>query len=325
MQSAATQNIKLGFTATFFKAVAVMALPILELVALRHYFHDVLQLRIGFPGFTDYELFLPAPLGFLAFFVSLETAQITQLRFQKLWFGIHSIVFSLFILATQSGISFEFWSLGLILTTLTAFLIFWNPKEIVKNPNFWAIGPSCLMVFSVVLYMKYGSQVWHFAIHHFEGLLKGLLAVTGNEIIKVSVVREQLHIYHPLVRLRLGQGCGGFDGILFFLAAFSIFAPLNWRCFSWKSWLGFAFLGAGLFLLLNILRILILFSVGVWGSLLMGQEAGISLMIGFFHVHLGYLLYAAGMCLYFKTLSEIAQKRKLPIKKEVVAATLPIS
>lgn len=314
MITTTTPNQRLCFSVVLLKAIAVMALPVLELILLRFYFHDFLNLRIGFPGFTDYELLLPAPMGFFAFFIALETAQSAKLHFTKLWFGIHCIVISVFVLATQSGVSYGIWIMGLVATILSAFLVFWNPKQILANPNFWAIGPSCVMVFSLVLYMKYGSKLWQLAIHQMEWILREFLSFTGNEVVQVSVTKKELHLYHPLVKLRLGQGCGGFDGIFFFLSALSIFAPLNWRLFRAKTWLLIGFLGTIFFMVLNVLRILVLFSLGIAGSLILGQEKGISLMISIFHAHLGYLLYATGMALFFFTLIRLAEKNREGVK-----------
>lgn len=300
-----------------FKSLILMALPILELVGLRYCLHHILGLRIGFPGFTDFELILPAPLGFFAFVLALEKAKKLDLKLQPLALVVNLVALSAFIGVNLIQGPTALWLTLLLITIISAFSVWVRPQDIYKNPNIWALGPSLLMVFSLVLYMKYGESLWLSTVSYLEGLLKTVLAGLGNDLIEVSSYRQRMRIHHPVVTIYLGQGCGGFDGILFFLAAFSIFAPLNWELFRARNWFLACFSGVILFIGLNAIRILSLFSLGVVAGRWWGREAALKVIMGVFHTHLGYLLYAFGIVLFFRTLVMVSERRKTPQEKAI--------
>ncbi|NBX76859.1 MAG: hypothetical protein EBQ92_09915 [Proteobacteria bacterium] len=292
------------------KALIMMALPVIELVGLRLYFHQVLGLKLGFPGFTDFELILPAPLGFFALLLALEKAKKLDLKFQPLALILNLISVSCFVAVTLSqGLSI-LWLALLLTTIVSAFCVCIRPKDVYQNPNVWALGPSLIMVFSLVLYMKYGESLWLSTVSYLEGLIKGVLALMGNDLVEVSAFRNRMRIHHPVITVYLGQGCGGFDGLLFFLAAFSIFAPLNWELFKPLTWFKNCVLGLFFFLILNAIRIVSLFSLGVIAGQWWGRDFALKVIMGVFHTHMGYLLYAFGIGLFFNTLIVASQRRK---------------
>jgi len=297
------------WTGSFFKSLIMMAIPLIELVCLRLYFHHGLGLRFGFPGFTDFELLLPAPLGFFAFVLALEKAKRLNLKFQPIALLINSVAILGFVaVSLEQGLSL-LWLALLLTTILSAFCVWIRPKDIYQNPNVWALGPSLLMVFSLVLYMKYGEALWISAVSYLEGLVKSVLAIMGNDLIEVSAFKNRMRIHHPVVTVYLGQGCGGFDGLLFFLAAFSIFAPLNWELFKPWTWFKNCVLGLLFFLFLNAIRIVSLFSVGVIAGQWWGRDFALKVIMGVFHAHLGYLLYAFGIGTFFNALVAVSQRR----------------
>lgn len=298
------------WSGTLFKTLILLAAPITELVGLRYLLHSVLGLRFGFPGFTDYELILPAPLGFFAFMLALEKAKKLDLKFQPTAFGLNLLAVSAFIWVSANQEMSFLWVALLVALIATAFGIWVRPKDIYKNPNVWAICPSLIMVFSLVFYMKYGESIWRTTIYYVEGLIKLILGIMGNDLIEVSAYRSRMRIHHPVITVYLGQGCGGFDGLLFFLAGFSIFAPLNWGLFKLGAWVKNCFLGLLFFLILNAIRIVSLFSLGVIAGQWWGREAALKVIMGVFHTHLGYLLYALGMFIFCHTLVAVVEKRK---------------
>jgi hypothetical protein len=295
---------------TLFKSLILMALPIIELVGLRLYFHHFLGLRFGFPGFTDFELILPAPLGFFAFVLALEKAKKLDLKFQPLALVLNLLVVAGFVGVTLGQGLTMLWAMLLLATIVSAFCVWIRPKDIYKNPNVWALGPSLIMVFSLVLYMKYGEALWISMVSYLEGLIKGILAIMGNDLIEVSAFKNRMRIHHPVITVYLGQGCGGFDGLLFFLAVFCIFAPLNWELFKPLTWLKNCVLGLLFFLILNAIRIVSLFSLGVISGQWWGRDFALKVILGIFHAHLGYLLYAFGIGIFFNTLVVVSERRK---------------
>jgi exosortase/archaeosortase family protein len=311
------------------KTILFLLLPVAELVCLRLYLHQGLGLRIGFPGFTDYELIFPAPLGFLAFVMALEQAEKIKIEFQSRILAIHSVLLLAFILVNQfyeSGFSsfgglwsVAWWTL-LISLVLSAFFVWTSPKRILTNPHFWSIGPSLLMVFSLVLYMKFGAPLWEVAVKKLEWAFRTVLHFSGNEIIKVSAMRKYLRLHHPLQTVFVGQGCGGFDGILFFCSAFSIFAPLNWALLKKRTWFFALLTGVGFFTVLNLLRVLSIFTLAILANQLLGKEMGRSLVLGMFHTHAGYLIYAFGVILFFSTIKAIAATQRKDKRKKITSS-----
>lgn len=303
------------------KAVWLMLLPVAELFFLRHCLHSLMGLRIGFPGFTDYELFLPAPLGFFAFIWALEEGQPLRMRFSKGLLLMNLLVMGMFLglnhyseilLLSWGGNYWAAW-LGLLTAIIgSGFGVWLAPKQVFSNPHKWALIPSLVMVFSLVGYMKYGSEIWSEAVIGLQKVSQWVLALVGNDTIVLSSNARVMRIHHPILTVYLGQGCGGFDGFLFFLAAFTIFAPIRWAMLSLRSWIFFGAGGLVLFAFLNGLRVVTLFSLAVIAGQTWGQETGFRVVLGIFHTHLGYLLYAGGLYAYFNGIIWIAELKKKP-------------
>jgi len=292
-----------------------MLLPVIELGFLRYYLHSVLELRIGFPGFTDYELLLPAPLGFFAFIWALEEGNSLKLRFSTP-FLLANILFtgaflalnhySVDLLISLGRAYWWAWTSLLLLTAGSGFGVLLSPKQLFSNPHKWALIPSLVMVFSLVAYMKYGAALWSVAVVWLHKAASSVLALVGNDVISLQYNSRVMRIHHPILTVYLGQGCGGFDGYLFFLSAFMIFAPIRWAMLKRRSWILFGVLGVMLFAFLNGVRVVALFSLAVIAGQQWGREAAYQVVMGVFHTHLGYLLYATGIYAYFQTINWVA-------------------
>lgn len=308
------------------KALILMALPVLELVGLRLYLHQILELRFGFPGFTDYELFLPAPLGFIAFILALDRGSKIFLGVEWKNIKVHFVILSAFIFLSQiqsihhvfSESVFQIAWLGLLAATvISAFCVWINPREITKNPNFWSIGPSLLMVFSCVLYMKFGKYIWEEMVKVLGASTNAVLAMTGNEVVTTVVTPTTLIVKHPLTGIHVGHGCGGFDSLLFFFSAFSVFAPMNWEMMKARNWFLSLIVGCFFFLGLNAVRLIGMFAVGVVATSLYGKEFGNNVILGIFHVHAGYIIYTLGVIVYLQALTALSSRR--PITNSLIA------
>jgi hypothetical protein len=69
-------------------------------------------------------------------------------------------------------------------------------------------------------------------------------------------------------------------------------------------------LGLLFFLILNAIRIVSLFSLGVIAGQWWGRDFALKVILGVFHAHLGYLLYAFGIGIFFNTLVVVSERRK---------------
>lgn len=300
---------------TLGKSIVWMSFPILELVLLRWFQHAFLKLKLGFPGFTDYELLLPAPLTGIAFTLALEQA--APLKFTWSWrrAGLHGFCLVAFLWITIFYPSLEpklgpqlltVWWSGLFLVVLSAFGLFVSLGSVLKNPNRWAIIPCGLMVFSLVLNLKFGGGLWTYLLSPLEEMVKHFLMWAGlDQILVMALKKKFLWVQHPQLAILIGQGCSGLDGILFYISAFVLFSCLNWSRFSAQGWmLSFAY-GVLFFVLLNVLRIIFLFVAGIFCVRYLGLERGLSWVSGIFHVHAGYLIYGFGLAIYFQSLMAI--------------------
>lgn len=302
------------------KVFLILSIPIFELLFLRLFLHIGLGLRLGFPGFTDYELLFPAPLGFLAFIMALEQEERISLSFQPLYallnlcfvalFLALNFLISLYDFPMSASFYVSWWSL-LILVVASGFFIYLDPQAIFKNPGFWTIIPSLVMVFAVVIYFKWGGNLWGEGIKNLGWLLKSSLGLFGADSIGVHWGRRFIQLRHPILVVHVGQGCAGFDGVLFFLAAFSIFSTLKRKILSAHNWVLACILGIFWFIALNVFRIIFLFSLGIVSMKIWGSSLGHSLVMGYFHTHSGYILYAFGLYTYFSGLIFLSNDFKL--------------
>ena len=311
-----------------FKAFKLLSFPLLELVFLRLFLKHVLSLRLGFPGFTDYELFLPAPLGFFAFFLALEKGgSPLSFLFSRKKLLLH-VCFLILFLGLSAFLKISFSTTGVVawwgllgLVILSAFLLFIDTKALLKNQAFWSLLPSLLMVFSLVIFLKWGGALFENTIFIWAKFLKAVFSFLGIDTVKVYAFSKLVQINHPQWAVHIGRGCSGFDGILFFVGAFGIFCPLFYHHFKASTWGLFLGLGVFLFSFLNFLRIVFLFSLGLFFMQFFPKEDAIKLTLTLFHAHLGYLLYAMGAFSYFKLIlafSSFAARPPLPQSKNQV-------
>ncbi len=108
------------------------------------------------------------------------------------------------------------------------------------------------------------------------------------------------HLDHPLFHVTIAPVCSGVEGLYFFIFIFGIIGMLHWKNYSRKALLLLFFIGNGMMLTLNILRITLFFRLAVWltekwGS---GSKSG-ELFKWAFHAHIGWILYFLGLGLFF--------------------------
>lgn len=104
------------------------------------------------------------------------------------------------------------------------------------------------------------------------------------------------------------KGCWGIDGFFSFTVIFLLLSALCRRGLSLARWIPGYFFGIFFMFALNVLRVLLLISIGAWAQRALGPTAAQRLLRSFVHPHLAWLLYIPGMLLYFQWYLRIALK-----------------
>jgi exosortase/archaeosortase family protein len=288
-------------------AAGLLVLPLVELIFFRFYLHSFLGLRIGFPGMTDYDFFLPGPTGFFLLMHCLHQGKQVTLRFDKKIFLIHICFLFGFLtfnhfLKMQGGFASGFFAIywtGLFFGMVgSAFCLFVQPSYYLLNPNRWAFLPTLLLVFSFPIYLRLFRFAWQassFAIYY------GIQVFSGLFSLGFSVHHTASHyivLEHPALKARIGQGCAGLDGMFLFTFTFILLATVNFKKFSGKQWIFVYCLGMVGMYFINLLRILLLFTIGVALVQWLGSRWGIDVFKTIAHAHLGWLLYLFSIATY---------------------------
>ena len=277
-----------------------------ELISLRVFLHQVLKLHLGFPGFTDYELLLPAPLGLIAFLWSAEKERALSFHFSIKKWALHFLILGLFLSVSWglTGSSVEalqiIWWLILMALIVSGLTLSIEIKTLLKSRALYALVPALIMVFSLVIYFRWGGRIFENTMGIWAKLFEGLSWVLGLSSVEVYPFSKTIQIYHPKWAIHIGRGCAGFDSLIFFMGAFGVFAPLYWKKFKPAQWGFFFLLGLGFFSFLNFFRILFLFLTGILMMEWLPPQKAIQITLTLFHVHLGYLLYGLGLFSYFQ-------------------------
>ncbi|NDG27482.1 MAG: hypothetical protein EB120_09945, partial [Proteobacteria bacterium] len=74
---------------TLRKLFPLYSLIAFELVSLRVLFHHFLNIQIGWPGTTDFDLAMPFTVAFFAFFHALTHTPTFKIHFEKKMLSIH--------------------------------------------------------------------------------------------------------------------------------------------------------------------------------------------------------------------------------------------
>lgn len=303
------------------KPVVILIFPLIEICFFRWFAKAELGFRPGFPGFTDYELFFPAPLGWFAYWWALEKAEPLRLKIQKGPLVLQGIVLLLLFLIwnlKKAHFAISPVMIGALLSILlsSAFFIGVSPRYFMRNKNRWALIPGVVMVFSSVIYLKYGQSVWEKMLPVFSVGVQQMIDSFHLSSLTITPLKSHLWIQHPLLEVMVGYGCGGFDGWLFFLSAFAVFCPLNWQSFSVSAWGAWLVGGLLWFSFINIIRLLCLFCLTLLLIQVGGEAWGTRWGLGFFHLHAGYIAYSLGLLAYFPFILSRAEKGHLPSQKQ---------
>lgn len=298
---------------TCVRTLLILFVPGAEFLGLRLWLHHGLKLRLGWVGFTDYELVVPAAIGFFFFLFALEEDGVCRFKPQKIPWRIHllSLVFFLFvnfffdeIANFHSTLCLSLWTLFAFAQLFSGLLLFVPYSFYLRRPNSIAALP-CLMIallfliqepISHYLWLKYASYLEVFLDHILQPLLGAQVY-----LLESSTRTEKFNIIlrHPLFRIGIGKGCAGFEGIFLFFYFWLLMATLHRKRFVFLHWTIFLWVGIFAVQLLNLLRIVIILAVGIVTSKLFNYDTSVRCTSFIFHSHVGWLLYAVGFFLLY--------------------------
>lgn len=295
-----------------------MSIPALGVIFFRWFLHSCLGLRLGFLGITDYDFIFPMPLSFMAWFWAIDRSRPLKIKFRPkigfvhLGFAVLFLALNLFLywrIAPFESWIMSIWWLVFVLMFSSGFLIWIGFDPFLYPPNVRAMFPALVACFGIVIVQNYGELFWPL----FSRVLERGLEL----ILPFKVVRSSAHVIlaHPELTLRIGVGCSGLDGFLFFASTFLLVMPFAGgphREEGW-SWLKIFIFGIFFQCFLNFLRIGLLFLAGLVLVRGLGATRGMPILMNIFHVHLGYLLYVMGLvsffaCVFHRTQRSLSEK-----------------
>ncbi len=311
------------------KAFLLALLPVIELVFLRVYLHSFLNLRIGFPGMTDYDFFIPGPVAFLLLVYSLESGKSSRLKIQKNILLTNLLLLALCVLnghlySSVSSFSSFLWRssffvllIGLVASGFGSFISF---SYYFKNPNRISIIPATLIAFIFPIYMLLFQKVWgSFSFFTSTGVEKLTRLLFGNAVeISLSPSRY-LILDHELLKVRIGQGCIGGDGVLLFTFVTLMLMILFRKSVTRFQWFLVFLSGLVVMYLVNLVRIIFLFVLGIALMKTFESERAMLIFKLTAHTHLGWILYLTSIASYFSLLFSFS-KLQIPFSLTRVAS-----
>lgn len=303
-------------------ALYLIWLPILEFVGLRIVLREGLSLRIGYPAMTDYDFVFPSVVAFFALICALERRQTLQLSFNGTGLAVNLGFLIAFVAlsarftqlsSTNPAFLFLLWATLAVLTIFSSLLVWLHPRHIIYHPQGVLIFPALAAGASVIL----GRRL-------FEPVLAPATRLTGQ--VACAILSPLLSDFscgtdvfvhgdgpyqilnHSLHTVAIGFGCGGMEGVFFFLFT-STLLVLNLRDkLNGLNSFWFVLLGAIGVYLVNILRICIYYIITLGVGAVAGNTASVATLRVLFHNALGWVLYAAFVYLYLRLWNRILRE-----------------
>ncbi len=286
---------------------AFLGVPVLVALALRLFLKYAMQVRVGWIGTQDQDLFVPFLLSGWWLGTLLYSYRQTPLRLRPLALGFTVFVASAtLVYAAQQfdgQLSHGVWKAllagGLFASILSSVFWFIRPGYFLSHRRLWLIIPACLMALSVPLYNHQGEAVW-----------RALAPATVNSVCTASryfskSVKCEMHetsfmaIGNGRFAVTISQGCDGLAGLFIWLVAWTTAVSLAPHAMTGMGWIFLGVFGIAQMWAFNILRIMVLFFSGAPLMSLLGKERGIWVFQFLFHAHLGFFLYTAGIFALF--------------------------
>lgn len=296
-----------------------LLLPAAELVSLRLFLKFVLELKIGFYRTTDFDYFFSVPVAACVLVHCLRQARplIFSLQRKVLVLNLLSVTgflaLNLYIkFFSQGNFPAFFWGMSLVSLVATSFFVFLPFSCFTRNPNRFVIFPVLLIVFIFPLFMSLPEVIWEKFGALTSHAIQSIFQTFFSDSVTVGFNKfNRLTLKYPNHLVLIGRGCGGLDGMFLFLITFFIFISLYREDLSPLKTSILLLMGGLLMFIVNLLRIFLLFWMGVFLKVLFGYETGESLFRGIAHTHLGWILYLLALSVFFSAVYFHLERRKV--------------
>jgi len=136
----------------------------------------------------------------------------------------------------------------------------------------------------------------------------GVLSVLGLGVTRFGI-KQKIGIEHPSMRVSIGMGCSGLEGIFFFLCAYLLFLFFLKERPTWKR-VSLTIVGGIAFMfVLNVFRIVLFFAVALAINAVSVEPEGRAFFKWAFHQNIGWVLYFIGIALFLRYFSVGPAKR----------------
>ncbi len=300
------------------RALLILTWPLFQLLFLRLFLHEFLQLRFGFGDITDFDLLLPAPIAFVVLMHALEQAQDCELRFQKWPTIVNVIALGLFLLVNNfyedlnainavGSVSLWFALLGTMIAS--AFCVVVKPRYYLKNANSFAFLPCSLIAGSLFFYTNGFHEGWTVLGSMTSVSLYGIFKlIPFTDAICFFNGNSEVALEHPLFTASIGKACGGFESFFFFTLVYLLAHTLQSKKIGALKSLSVYSGGIFLMFVLNLFRIVFLFYTAIGLKQILPPKLAINIFKLCFHANFGWILYTAGIFSYLKSWSPFLQR-----------------
>lgn len=117
-------------------------------------------------------------------------------------------------------------------------------------------------------------------------------------------------VSHSTLKVKVAEACGGFQGYILFLVVYSTVLILDGPKLSTRTRLATFFSGLLFMSFLNAARIVALIGVGIEVGIARGPAAGRRIVKSLFHDNIGWIIYLAGMVLFFGVFYWLQKRRE---------------
>jgi exosortase/archaeosortase family protein len=278
-----------------FSALVLGALPLVEFLALRQFYHSTLGLRLGWPSMADRDYYLPAATGLFFFCYLMRYGSSLAMSFRLKGLLFHFVVLFCFVVfsiaaafglfALESPARFIWWVLCLLSfgSTVTVWL---NPRSFL-SPKFLPVSIACVLIaLANAIHMSLAPDLGRLLVQVIGRQTCTLTQWTLGDSVTCVMSSHGITLRHPHLMFIIGRGCAGIDGLLFSVLSLSAYFAARRTGTTLSSKIVFYGLNLAMFYLLNLLRIQLIAALAI-----VSQSRDIA--FGLFHYHLGWVLYAA--------------------------------
>ncbi len=287
-------------------AFKLATLPVLVFLFFRFYFHSILKVAIGYPFLTDYDFVFPTLIAFFFLVHLLESEDPLRLAFHRWGAAIAALSFGVFLVLGPALLPWRPVWFALAFCTIASSLFVWiRPSDFYRHTKSYLIWFAVLAAASKVVARFALDFLWEPAAQLTARMSCGVLAPFSSNLVCKYHDEQATGFYqmlmHPTFSVSIGLGCGGMEGVSFFVFVGLLILMASGENFGFKNSAKFLLYGAIGIFCMNVLRILIFFLVGIgvqyvkraWGV----DASGLLIL---FHNSIGWILYSAFLIAYVR-------------------------